>query len=274
VSEDAQEAAGLAAQVETANEERREREAEITAAARERARQRLERAGAAGERLGALALADADWHPGVLGISAARLVDEFARPVLLAGVAADGGARGSGRGPEGDDLKALLDRCAGELERYGGHRRAVGFTVRSGRWDAFAAALEAAAPQPTPPAPLLADLAIRADQLDRAFLDGLELLGPFGEGNPEPVLLLRDAVPLESRVLKGQHLRLELEAPGGERLRTIAFGRAADLTPRLHRGEAVDICLRVARDTFQRRPGEHGLSLQLVDLVPAGTAAG
>ncbi|MCB9512832.1 MAG: single-stranded-DNA-specific exonuclease RecJ [Candidatus Latescibacteria bacterium] len=272
VSEDAQEAAQLAAQVEATNEERREREASITASARERALARLERARVEGEALGALALADADWHPGVLGISAARLADEFARPVLLAGVDADGSARGSGRGPEGQDLKALLDRCADALERYGGHRRAVGFTVRAGRWDAFAAALEAAAPSPAPPAPLMADLAVTAGELDRRFLDGLELLGPFGEGNPEPVLMLRDAVPLESRVLKGQHLRLELEAPGGERLRTIAFGRASDLGPRLHRGEAVDLCLRVARDTFQRRPGEHGLSLQLVELTPAGTA--
>lgn len=87
------------------------------------------------------------------------------------------------------------------------------------------------------------------------------------------MLLLRDAVPLDSRVLKGQHLRLELLAPGGARLKVMAFGRAADLEGRLHRGVALDLCLRVSRDTFQRAPGEHGLALQLVDLAPAGTPA-
>lgn len=272
LSEDSAEAAALAARVESANAERRLLEGQVTDAARDRARERLASAGAA---LGVLALADAGWPPGVLGISAARLSEEFGRPVILAGLDAAGAARGSGRGPEtpGQDLKALLDRCAAPLVRHGGHRRAVGFSVRAGGWPDFVAALEAAAPPPAAPAPLAADVAVDPAELDRRFLDALEQLGPFGEGNPEPLLLLRDAVPVDSRVLKGQHLRLELALPGGVQLKVMAFGRAEDLSPRLHRGLALDLCLRVGRDTFRRAPGEHGLAFQLVECAPAGSAA-
>jgi single-stranded-DNA-specific exonuclease len=275
ISEDSAEAEALAGRIEASNTERRALEGQITEAARGQARARLARAAAAGQELGVLALADSGWHPGVLGISAARLSEEFGRPVLLAGLDGGGGARGSGRGPEVQvlDLKSLLDACAEHLERHGGHRRAVGFAVRPGAWPAFAAAIEGEAPPLPPAAAVAADLVITAAELDRRFLDALELLGPFGEGNPEPVLLLRDAALLDSRVLKGQHLRLELLAPGGARLKVMAFGRAADLADRLHRGVALDLCLRVSRDTYQRAPGEHGLALQLVELAPAGTAA-
>lgn len=275
ISEDNDEAAALAARIEATNVQRRELEGQITEAARVQARARLARAAAAGQALGLLALADSGWHPGVLGISAARLSEEFGRPVLLAGLDAAGGARGSGRGPEHQalDLKALLDACAGHLDRHGGHRRAVGFAVRPGAWADFAAALEREAPPLPARVPPAADLAITAAELDRPFLDALELLGPFGEGNPEPLLLLREAVPLDSRVLKGQHLRLDVLAPGGQRLKVMAFGCAAALEGRLHRGVALDLCLRVGRDTFQRAQGEHGLALQLVDLAPAGGTA-
>lgn len=275
LSEDGAEATALAARVESVNAERRQLEAEVTEDARSRARERLARAASAGAALGVLALADAGWPPGVLGISAARLSEEFGRPVLLAGLDTAGGARGSGRGPEtpGQDLKALLDDCAAPLVRYGGHRRAVGFSVRAGQWPDFVDALEAAAPPPLPAAPLAADVAVAGAELDRRFLDALEQLGPFGEGNPEPLLLLRDAVAVDSRVLKGQHLRLELLLPDGAQLKVMAFGRAEELLPRLHRGLALDLCVRVGRDTYQRAPGDHGLAFQLVECAPAGGTA-
>ncbi|MBM4117743.1 hypothetical protein FJ251_08365 [bacterium] len=274
LSDDGEEAIALAGRVEQTNAERRQLEAQVTEAARARARERLAQAAGDSRPLGVLALADAAWPPGLLGISAARLSEEFGRPVILAGLDALGAARGSGRGPDtpAQDLKALLDACAASLDRHGGHRRAVGFAVRAGCWGDFAAALEAAAPPPPAPAPLTADVAVDAGELDRRFLDALEQLGPFGEGNPEPLLLLRDAVPVDSRVLKGQHLRLELALPGGAQLKVMAFGRAGELGARLHRGLALDLCVRVGRDTYQRAPGEHGLALQLVECAPAGTA--
>ncbi len=268
-ADSAEEAAGLAKRIEVINGQRRELEAEITGYARQRALTRREEAAAAGRELGVLALAGEGWHAGVLGISAARLTEEFGLPTILAGLDAEGQARGSGRGPEGSDLKGLLDGSAEFLLRHGGHRRAVGFTVSSGRWAEFAADLESKAPTVRPAGPLLADLELNSDELTRRFLDGVEALGPFGEGNPEPRFLVRNMVPAGTQIIKNLHLRLEMNAPGGETLRLIAFGRAEELLARIHRGTAMDICFTVSRDTFQRQPGEHGLSLQFVEFCPS-----
>jgi single-stranded-DNA-specific exonuclease len=267
------EAVELAERIETINTQRRELEAEITASARQRALARREEAAATGTDLGVLALAGEGWHPGVLGISAARLTEEFGLPTILAGLDEEGQARGSGRGPEGSDLKGLLDGSAELLLRYGGHRRAVGFTVDAGRWAEFAADLEGKAPPIEAAGPLMADLELGAEELTRPFLDGLEALGPFGEGNPEPRFLVRNTLPLGTQIIKNLHLRLEVTAPGGETLRLIAFGRAEELLARMHRGVALDICFTVSRDTFQRKPGEHGLSLQFVEFCPSGSGS-
>ncbi len=269
-SDDSAEAAKLADRIETINTQRRELEAEITASARKGALARREEAAATGTELGVLALVGADWHSGVLGISAARLTEEFGLPTILAGLDEDGQARGSGRGPQGSDLKGMLDGSAEFLLRHGGHRRAVGFTVHAGRWAEFAADLEMKAPPPPPSGPLFADLELRAAELDRPFLDAVETLGPFGEGNPEPRFLVRNAVPVGTQIIKSRHLRLEMVAPGGETLRLIAFGRAEELLARMDRGAALDLCFTVSRDTFQRKPGEHGLSLQFVEFCPSG----
>ncbi|MBN2171414.1 MAG: single-stranded-DNA-specific exonuclease RecJ [Candidatus Krumholzibacteriota bacterium] len=269
LSEDAAEAADLAERLESVNNRRRELEASVTAAAREAARARL----SGGHRPGVLALASRGWHPGVLGISAARLVEEFGLPVLLAGLDAAGNARGSGRGPEGQDLKALLDAAAAHLRRHGGHRRAVGFDVKPGRWEAFAGCVAEAAAAPPPPQSVLADLALEPETMDRPFLDDLERVGPFGEGNPEPLVLLRGVVPLAAEVLKDTHLRLHFRSPRGGRFRAIAFGQAARLGPRVERGAASDLAVRVARDGFRRMPGEHGVALHLVELQPGAVPA-
>lgn len=272
-SEDPAETRRLAAEIELVNTKRRELEASITEAARARALTRLEEAASTGQDLGVIVLAGEGWHPGVLGISAARLTEEFGLPVLLAGLGDEGLARGSGRGPDGHDLKGLLDTGAEFMLRYGGHRRAVGFTVSEGRWAEFAAAMEAQAPPSAPPAPLFADLVVDAEELDRVFLDGVESLGPYGEGNPEPRFLLRDASVASTRVLKGRHLRMEVLSPGGESLRLIAFGRADELLARMDRGALLDLCFTVSRDTFQRKPGEHGLAFQLVEFQSAEAAS-
>ena len=241
----------------------------------EAARRRLERAERENRHLGILVLAGEGWQPGVLGISAARLVEEFGLPVLLMGLEADGSGRGSGRGQEGQDMKKLLDGACAHLERHGGHRRAVGFNLKAGHWESFSRELEDCLPAPGGDGScrLLMDVAVKGSELNRDFLDGLEQLGPFGEGNPEPLLLLRRAVPTDARVLKGCHLRIEFLADDGLRRRAIVFGRAEQLQGRVEPGVETDLCLRVARDTYQRRPGEHGVALHLVDLGPAEAAS-
>ena len=273
-TESADEAAELAGRVEKINSRRREVEAEITESAMAMARERIGRAAAAGETLGVLALARAGWHPGVLGISAARLVDAFHLPVLLTGLDADGAGRGSGRGLPGLHLKSLLDDVAGHLERHGGHARAVGYSLAAGEAAAFARALEERVPLADEAAATIeVDLALRPEEIDREFLDGVERIGPFGEGNPEPLFLLERVVPRDYRVFGGKHLRLDFEAAGGRRMSAILFGRAAETEGRVEIGALTDVCFRVARDTYQRAPGDHGVSLHLREFAPSGTAS-
>ncbi len=273
-SEDHAEAAQLAARVESINLERRKLEAGITEEAMQLARARIEKADEAGEALGVLALASAGWHPGVIGISAARLVDAFGLPALLTGLDAEGAGRGSGRGLPGLHLKELLDGVSEHLSRHGGHARAVGYSLAAGHAESFATALEANVPPPeTAVRNIDVDLVLKPDEIDRVFLDGVEQLGPFGEGNPEPLFLLQRAIPTDYRVFGGQHLRLDFLAGGERKMNAILFARAEEMLPRVELGAETDLCFRVARDTWQRAPGDHGVSLHLQDFSPTGAAS-
>ncbi|MCP4546020.1 MAG: single-stranded-DNA-specific exonuclease RecJ [bacterium] len=265
-SDDLTEIPDLAREIENCNLERRRIEAGITESALAAAQRRLGR----GDNPGVLVLMGEGWHPGVLGISASRLQETFNLPVLLGGVDAHGVVRGSGRAGEGLNLKELLDGAAEFTDRHGGHHRAVGFSLQESNWDAFAARVEELAPQPREVKPMLeAALEIRAEELDRDCLDAVELLAPFGEENPEPIFLITGVIPLGTRVIKKIHLRLEFQSPAGGSYSCIAFGRAEQMLARIETGVETDICVRLARDTFRKRPGEHGVSFHLVDFAPS-----
>ncbi len=128
-----------------------------------------------------------DWHPGVLGIVAARLVDACGRPAVLVGFDGPRG-RGSGRSCRGIDLRAILSSCSPLMNAYGGHAAAVGMEVERSRFDEFRRELVAAATRATPPAPTIAgaDGVVHFSELDPRDVRKLDLLGPFGAGNRRP----------------------------------------------------------------------------------------
>ena len=135
------------------------------------------------------------WHTGVCGIVASRLVDRCGIPVA---VIVDG--RGSVRAPEGYDVHAALTSCSEMLERFGGHTAAGGFALKDGSladfMDAFSAACAAQAEEGViPPSGGIAfrepELWVEPGDLTLELHDGLKVMEPFGEGNPEPVLGLR-----------------------------------------------------------------------------------
>ena len=88
----------------------------------------------------AIVLGSADWHPGVLGIAASRLVDQYGLPVFLASLGGELG-RGSARAPEGIDLLQLLEAAGTHLVKFGGHKQAAGFSVEPAEFEAFQRAL-------------------------------------------------------------------------------------------------------------------------------------
>jgi single-stranded-DNA-specific exonuclease len=154
------------------------------------------------------------WHPGVVGIVAARVVERFHRPAVLVGIA-DGVGKGSGRSIEGFHLHEALAACAGHLERFGGHRHAAGVTVDPRALPAFREAFERHAAERLREEDLVPRTRLEgfvdAEGLDERAAADLERLAPFGAGNPEPVFGVR-AHPRRARRVgaEGVHLKLQL----------------------------------------------------------------
>jgi single-stranded-DNA-specific exonuclease len=174
-------------------------------------------------------LAGEGWHPGVLGIVAARLAEEHHRPVALVSLA-DGRGRGSARSVEGFHLFQGLQACQEVLQRFGGHQFAAGFEVAVGDLELLQEGLEQAFEQQVGPEPLRPTLKVDAQvelgELDGQFYRHLERLRPFGPGNPEPVLACAGVECLTSRVVGERHLKVRL-AQNGCLSEAIAFDMAS-----------------------------------------------
>jgi single-stranded-DNA-specific exonuclease len=180
----------------------------------------------------AYVLACEDWHAGVIGIVASRLVEQHRRPVVLIALTGDTG-KGSGRSIDAFDLLAGLTACGGHLARFGGHRAAAGLEIERGRIEQFAEAFCAHTERVLAVedmAPLeRVDALVGCEQLDMELAEELLSLAPFGRGNPGVTLLLSDATFRDLRPMgEGKHLRFTVES-GGARSRGVAFGTGAHL---------------------------------------------
>ena len=221
-SDDAGEARGLAETLEELNRERRQVEADVLAAAL-----------AMEPEEGApftFAVGD-DWHPGVVGIVASRLVERFRRPALV-GARQGGQVRGSARSVPGVPIgpAVLAARDAGLLEAGGGHDMAAGFTLDIANQAAFEAFL-AERLAPLVPAgghapPLDIDAGLSVAGASGGLLEHLAAVGPFGRGNPEPVFAVPAARVRYARIVGKNHVRADLADAGGGRLAAIAFRSA------------------------------------------------
>ena len=152
------------------------------------------------------------WHPGVVGIVASRVARHFHRPAFIVGFDADGLGKGSGRSIPGISLVEALRACRDHLVKGGGHDMAAGITVERARFDAFREAVVAhiaasASPDVFQPV-LAADAEVGLGELDSALLDAWNLLMPFGQGFPEPLLAACRVEPAAvPRVLKEKHVK-------------------------------------------------------------------
>ncbi len=160
-----------------------------------------------------LVLAQEGWHPGVLGIVAARLAEEHHKPVALVSIK-DGQGRGSARSIEEFHLVEGLKACRPWLLKFGGHAAAAGFSIRPENLAHLQEALEQAfyaQVGPEPPRPVLkVDAAVHLHELDDSFFKHLEALRPFGPGNPEPVFTSAGLVCLSSWTVGERHLKVQL----------------------------------------------------------------
>lgn len=168
-----------------------------------------------------------EWHPGVLGITASRLVDRLHRPVILLGFSGESG-RGSARSIEGFHVFRALEACSDSLDRFGGHEMAAGFDLRRSRLDQFLASMRTYARRELPPDRLRRDLRIDLQlalgDVTPEFHRRLSYLGPFGNSNPRPRILTRRVRIRDARATRdGHHLKAMLES-GEARVDAIGFG--------------------------------------------------
>jgi single-stranded-DNA-specific exonuclease len=228
-SDDPVEAKQLAARLDAHNRERQAIEAEVLSQAIVRAQEQA----ALGRAV--VTVAGRNWHPGVVGIVASRVVERIGRPACVVGIVEgpEGAVgKGSGRSIPGADLGAavIAARLAGLLVNGGGHKMAAGFTVAEDKIEAFAAFVaERLAPAVAKaggvPA-LTIDAPLAPDGASPELLAQLERLAPFGVGNGEPRLALAAARIAFVDPAGEQHLRVAIPLERGGRLKAIAF-RAA-----------------------------------------------
>lgn len=248
----------LARKLDRTNQARRQVEQEVLQDALERLKGDPEAKQAA-----CLVMASPDWHRGVLGIVASRLVEIFHKPVMLFNIE-NGRATGSGRAPKGFHLQKALTQMAGMLSAYGGHARAAAATLPTAELKGFALGLIQAAagqvPDPDPRPTLELEPAVGLDQLGPGAMGPLERLAPFGPGNPEPLLAIQGAKVLESKIVGEGHLKLEL-SQGARRIKAIGFNLAGLRPPP---GSTVDLAAAPQISTFRGRR----LELLIKDLRP------
>lgn len=266
---DVSEAARIAAELDRLNTERRviEQAAEAQAEAEALASLGL------GDKGSVIVTASEGWHPGVVGLVASRLKDKFSRPAFVLALEPGGIGTGSGRSIGGVDLgRAVRGAVAdGVLLKGGGHAMAAGVTLRKERLAEFRAYMETA---------LAADVA-RSRHVRELFIDGavsaraatpefvatLNRAGPFGAGNPEPVVALPSHQLIHADEVGQAHLRLRFKSGDGAIVNGIAFravGQPLGNALAQMRGQPLHVAGSLAVDRWQ---GVERVQLRVVDVA-------
>ena len=218
-----------------------------------------------------IVLGSRDWHHGVVGIVASRLMRQYHKPTFIIAIDKDGIGKGSGRSIEGISLVDAIRACEGDLLAGGGHAMAAGLSIEEGKLDAFRKNFadyvlsNSNAEQRQPK--LMYDAEISFGQLSLEFLSSYELLQPFGNGNPQPVFISREVgLSRSPQHMKNNHLRFMLRQ-GYHEQDAVYFGGGEHPLP----DPPWDVAFTVDRNTFR---GRTTLQLIIQDVRPAegGTA--
>ena len=208
-------------------------------------------------------LSSENWHPGVIGIAASKLVNQYNRPTVMIALDGDIG-RGSARGIKNFDLLEGIKSCAHLLERYGGHKAAAGFTIKKENIEAFKSAFLAFVETSLTDDDLIAevelDAVVNLDEVDARFIREIEKLSPFGISNREPLFCAEDTHIVNTQIVGQKHLRLKVKHKGAP-IKAIAFGMSG-----LHpmKGAGFDLVFRPYMDDWQ---GRRSLALRIKDVT-------
>ncbi|MGB6078358.1 MAG: single-stranded-DNA-specific exonuclease RecJ, partial [Xanthobacteraceae bacterium] len=266
---DVSEAARIAAELDRLNTERRviEQAAEAQAEAEALASLGLEDKGAV------IVTAAEGWHPGVVGLVAARLKEKFSRPAFAIALEPGGIGTGSGRSISGVDLGKAVRQAVtdGLLMKGGGHAMAAGITLRKEQLAAFRAYIEAAlandVAQSRNVRELFVDGAVSARAVTPELVATLNRAGPFGAGNPEPVIALPSHQLVYADEVGQAHLRLRFKAGDGAIVNGIAFRSVGQLLGNAlkdNRGQVLHVAGSLTVDRWQ---GAERVQLRVIDVA-------
>jgi len=160
-----------------------------------------------------IVLGSRDWHPGVVGIVASRLMRMYYKPTFIIAIDEEGVGKGSGRSVEGISLVGAIRSCDEHLISGGGHDMAAGLSIREENLEAFRECFGRYVLETTSEdvraSRIHVDAEIDFEQLSLEFLDSYERLQPFGSNNPQPIFMSKQVWLTEApRRLKNQHLKL------------------------------------------------------------------
>lgn len=248
LTDDANKASRIAAQLDRQNRERQAVERDVTLQAEEWVELHFDP-----ERHATIVAGQRGWHQGVVGIVASRISRRWHRPTLIVGFDDTGAGKGSGRSIEGLPLVEALGQCSELLDSFGGHDMAAGLSLQEFRLGELRNRFEEATRRLISEEDLVPRLHLDAE-LDlglagEEWLGTQERLAPFGTSNAQPILFSRGVSPsAPPRVLKEKHLRLELRS-AGRAAQAIWFNASMDSLPR----PPWDVAYTVNRNTWQGR---------------------
>jgi len=218
-----------------------------------------------------IVLAERSWHPGVVGIVCARMVDRYCRPAILLNVQKDR-CKGSARSIDGYSIAAALSNCTDLLETHGGHDMAAGLSLKVANLPAFIERITVHANSAIPADALTPALVIDCDggldELTPQNVARVGRLAPFGRGNPRPVMLIEDVrLPGPPRQIgaEGKHLALQIEQQqnGTRRLMRALWWRRGDLAGSLAPGMSLDLAVEPKINTWN---GTSSVELEIRDV--------
>ncbi len=247
---DEKEAAAIAHAIEDKNKQRRAHDSQVTEEAKYLADIMLKRSDP-----NALVFSSSSWHEGVVGIGAARLAENYGVPSVLIAVR-DGVGKGSVRSSGGINIRDSLEKCSKYLSAFGGHREAGGFSIKEDDIPAFNKCFNKvvgeAAGEGDGETHIHADAEISLSECDLGLISFIEQLAPFGQGNAEPLVVIRDLDVLEkTRIVGKHHLRLAVSHADGTPLEMIGFSLGKSWQPWDVIGGKIEVMAHLRRNVWK-----------------------
>ncbi len=262
---DYQEARAIAGYLNQTNQERQRIESRIRDEVRDKIFRELDM-----EREKVIVMASREWHQGVIGIVASKIVDEFYRPCILISLQEDGSGKGSARSIPRFNIYQGLEACSDLLDKFGGHKYAAGLTIKGTNIPLLCERLSAVITERLEKEDLIPqiimDAEIDLEEINFPLLKEMTLLPPYGMANPEPVIVSKRLRTTESKIVGKDHLKIRLRK-GGACLDSIGFSMGSAYNEIIKSGREIDVAYTPELNFWN---GTYGVQLKLKDLRPSG----